>query len=233
MKKHLLKTLLLCGLLATSSAAAQNLKDAYVGMKKKDFKKQFTHLAIAPLVAAPAVGLPDEMREMITQEVIKKFTKAKKKLILPDEVWQYRTQFVSLYPEGVNDKNRSAIEDHAYRELLFRHPIDGLVSIQVLPVAAPFNKDKAEWGGTSQTIKHSGDGFLGALTGKGYAGHIAASSIRVLVSDRQGAIVYRWEGGIEVMMQRKGKKLEALPMDQLWQNERRVSKAVRYALKPI
>ncbi|MEM7359723.1 MAG: hypothetical protein AAF431_11550 [Pseudomonadota bacterium] len=233
MIKHLIKLVVLCSVLLTSIASAQNLNDAYVGMKKKEFKKQFTHLAVAPLVAAPALGLPDEMRKMITDEVLKKLGKAKKKLILPDEVWKFRTQLVSLYPDGVTDENRSAIDDHAYRELLFRHPIDGLVTIQVLAVAAPFNKDKAEWGGTSQNIKHSGDGFIGALTGKGYAGHIAATSIRVLVSDRQGAIVYRWEGGIEVMMQRKGKKLEALPKEQLWQNERRVSKAIRYALKPI
>ena len=107
------------------------------------------------------------------------------------------------------------------------------MSVQVLAVAAPFLKDKAEWHGTSQKIQHSGDGFMKMLSGKSYGGNIAASSIRIVISDRKGKPIYNWSGGIEIMMQREGESLKQLPAENLWQDEKRVRKAAQYAVKPI
>jgi hypothetical protein len=98
-------------------------------------------------------------------------------------------------------------------------------------VPAPFANDKAKWHGTSQKIEHEGDGFFGTVMGKDYGGHIAASSIRILISDRTRKIMYNWSGGVEVMMQRNGEKLEPLPRERLWQEEKRVEKAIELALK--
>lgn len=212
---------------------AQSTKDAYLDIKKREFKKQFKYLAVSPLIAPESIAMPDELKNVVSNEVLKKLNKSKIKVLEPEQVLAIHQQFVELYPNGLDDSNRALIEEHTQRELFYQYPVDGLVSVQVMPVAAPFLKDKAEWGGTSQKIKHRGDGFFGALTGKGYGGTIAATAVRIVISDRTGKPVYRWEGGIEVMMQRNGKKLEALPVTDLWQKPKRVTKAVKYALKPI
>ena len=221
--------------LITLAAPSQavNSNDAYVGLKKKNFKKEFTYLAVMPVVAVPSVALPDTTKEIIAREVLKKLTKSKFKILKPETVQLIQDQFKSLYSAEEQKTNISLIGDHAARELFFRHPVDGLVSIQVLAVAAPFIKDKAEWAGTSQKVKHTGDGFLAAVTGKSFSGYIAASEVRVVISDRAGNPVYVWSGGVEVMMRRNGQKFEALPKDSLWLNEKRVVKAIKYALKPI
>jgi len=217
----------------SAPAHAQSTKDAYIDIKKKQFKKQFKYLAVSPMIAPASIAMPEELKKVVADEVLKKLKKAKIKVLNPEQVLSIHQQFSSLYSGGVDDKNRDVIEEHTHRELFYRYPVDGLVSVQVLPVAAPFLKDKAEWGGTSQKIKHRGDGFFGSITGKGYGGNVAATAVRIVISNRQGKPVYRWDGGIEVMMQRNGQKLEALPISDLWQKPKRVSKAVKYALKPI
>jgi len=224
--------LLVCASL-NSPAYAQSTKDAYIDIKKKQFKKQFKYLAVSPLISPESIAMPDELKQVVSDAVLKKLGKAKIKVLNPEQVLAIHQQFAALYPNGLDDDNRDLIEEHTHRELFYQYPVDGLVSVQVMPVAAPFAKDKAEWGGTSQKIKHRGDGLFGALTGKGYAGSIAATAVRIVISNRQGKPVYRWEGGIEVMMQRNGKKLEALPVSDLWQKPKRVTKAIKYALKPI
>ena len=233
MIKLILKLQVLTLIMLAVPLQAANLNDAYLGMKKKNFHKEFTHLAVMPVVSAPVVGLPDSMKQLITQEVLKKLAKSKFNTLEPKQVQLIQDQITNLYPASEQKTNVSLIGDHTVRELFFRHPVDGLVSIQVLAMAAPFAKDKAEWGGTSQKIKHSGDGFLAAVTGKSFSGYVAASAIRVVISDRTGKPVYNWSGGVEVMMRRNGQKFEALPKDGLWQNEKRVLKAIKYALKPI
>ncbi|MFT6408766.1 MAG: hypothetical protein ACJAQ6_002187 [Arenicella sp.] len=45
-------------------------------------------------------------------------------------------------------ENSALISEHTRRELLFQHPINAIVAVNVLPVGAAFIKDKAEWGGT-------------------------------------------------------------------------------------
>ena len=233
MIKLLLKLHVLALIMLAVPIQAANLNDAYVGIKKKNFKKKFSHLAVMPVIAVPAVALPEPMKQLITQEVLKKLTKSKFKLLMPQQVQLIQDRFTNLYPASEQQTHIAMIGDHTVRELFFRHPVDGLVSIQVLAVAAPFIKDKAEWAGTSQKVKHSGDGFMAAVTGKSFNGYTAASVIRVVISDRTGKPVYNWSGGIEVMMRRNGQKFEALPKDGLWQNEKRVLKAIKYVMKPI
>ena len=186
-----------------------------------------------PLVSAPVVGLPEATKKLIEDQVSAKLTKSKFNLLPANQVAQIKEQFSSLYPASASQASQNAIAEHTRRELFFRHPVNGAVSIQVLPVGAPFAKDKAEWAGTSQKIKHKGDGFLGTIMGKSYGGTVAATAIRIVISDRSGTPVYNWSGGVEVMMQRNGDKFEALPVDSLWKNEKRVMKAIKYALKPI
>lgn len=228
-----LRTFIVAVALLATPVYAQSTKDAFIDIKKSAFKKQFSHLAVMPVVVAPALGMPDEIEQLIIGEVLKKLKKARFTILPPPEFKSIQDQFSGLYPEATVDKNIAVITDHTVRELYFRHPVNGLVSVQVIPVAAPFANDKAEWGGTTQKIKHKGDGLFGAILGKNYGGTVGASAIRIVISDRQGKPVYNWSGGIEVLMQRNGEKLEVLPKESLWQNQKRVLKAVKYALKPI
>jgi len=233
MTNRILKILVLITIFSAAPVLAQSSKDAYLDIKKKTFKKEFKYLAMAPVIASSAIGMPDAMKQIVIDEVIKKFGRKKIKLLPSSDVMALYNQFAGLYPDGVQDRNRAAVEEHTNRELFFRYPVDGLLTVQILAMAAPFADDKAVWGGTSQKIKHRGDGFFGAIAGTNYGGHVGASAVRVVISDRTGKPVYNWMGGIEVLMQRNGKKLEPLPAEKLWQKKKRVVNAIKYALKPI
>lgn len=228
-----LKVLVMVLVLLAAPAQAQNLKDAYLDLKKSSFKKGFKQLAMLPVIAEPSLRMPPELRQMVADQVLKKLTKSRFSIVLPSQVKQLQDQLSSLYPDEALAAAQVAIAEHTTRELLFRHPVDGIIAVQILAVAAPFVKDRAEWGGTSQKMKHKGDGLFGSIMGKDYGGHVAASAVMVEISDRAGRPVYKWIGGIEVLMQRDGQKLEALPQEELWQKPKRVLKAVKYALKPI
>lgn len=237
MKILTIKALALClvfgVMINVQSAHAQSTKDAYIGIKKKDLKKQYSHLAMMPVVAAPVLEMPENLRAMVSEAVVKKLTKAKFKLVGPEQTASIKNQFANLYSGELSPKVKATISEHTRREIFFQHPVDGLISVEVRPVAAPFMKDKADWGGTSQKIKHRGDGFFGTIMGKDYGGHVAASAITMRITDRAGNVVYNWMGGIEVLMERNGQELETLPTSSFWQKPKRVEKAVKYVLKPI
>jgi hypothetical protein len=231
--KILMRMTMLSAVLMAAPVHAQKLSDAFMGEKEKNFRKSFEQLAMLPIQAAPVASMPNHIKELIRDEVVE-ILEDEDFVILPEtEATTIRQQLADLYTEPDNPAHKAAIEEHAARELLYRHPVDGAVSVQVLAIAAPFANDKAEWDGTSQKMEHKGDGFFGTVMGKDYGGHVAASTIRIEVTDRSGRVAYRWAGGIEVMMSRNGTTLEPLPTEQLWQSEKRVKKAVAYALKPF
>jgi len=229
MTKQISNALLLVSLLFSTQSFAQNLKDAYIDTNKKTFKKEFNHLAIMPLQVAPTVKPPETIRQLIITEITNKFIKSNFNLLPTEKITAIENQFKNLYPNNLNDKQNTTITEHTQRELFFQYNVDGTLTIQILAVGAPFSKDKAVWGGTSQKIKHRGDG----LFSKGYEGYTSASAIRVIVADRSGKVAYRWEGGIEVMKSRNGTKFEDLPKESLWQNEKRIRNAIKYVLKPL
>ncbi len=220
-------------LLAATPLQAQKLKDAYIDIKEKTLRKEYSNLAMLPVVAASSAHAPQAIIERIAAQVREIMEDEDFTLLPPEEVAAIRAEFAALYSEPSAAENQAAIDEHTIRELFYRHPVDGLLTVQVLPVGAPFRDDKAEWAGTSQKIEHEGDGFFGTLMGTDYGGTIAASAIRVIISDRAGRPLYNWMGGVEVMMMRKGESLEPLPPEALWQSDKRVVKAVKYALKPL
>jgi len=208
------RLILLVLLFAVTPASAQKLSDAFINIKERDLKKHYSHLAMMPVKVASDMHLSRDNKERIARQIVELLEKEKFKIIPPTETKLIRDQFVSLYPKAVTAETFAAIEEHTLREVLFQHPVKGLVRVDVHVVAAPFSKDKAQWWGASQKIEHTKEGFLG-MGGGDYAGHIAASAIRVTISDRTGKPLYDWSGGVEVMMSRDGDKLEALPAERL------------------
>lgn len=223
---------------ATTFSGAQSSKEAFVGIKKSALKKEHQYLAIAPLDTAPDLKMPDAVRILIEQEVVKRLEKEGFKILPPQVMLEIRQQMKDLV--GLNDQvskedsqKIAAVLDHSYRELMLRHKIDGVVSLRVRAVGAPFMNDKAEWDGASQKIKHKGDGLMKFIAGKNYGGTIAATSLKVSIWDRRETLLYSWAGGIEVLMQRNAKALEYVPVSEFWQDEKRIKNAVKIALKPL
>lgn len=234
MKKHLFFVSIVL-LLASFNVLSESLKDAFVGESEKNLKKQYNYLAIAPIEAPDALKMPDSIKSDIEAEVTSALEKEGFK-ILParalQDIRDHMNQLVSQ-SSATDSEKEAAVRDHSYRELLFRHNIDGIIALRIKVVGAPFNNDKAEWHGTTQSIKHSGDGLAKFITGKKYSGTIAASSLSVTIWDRKESLLYSWPGGIEVLMQREGDSLNYMPEEQFWQDKKRIQKAVKLALKPF
>lgn len=239
MKHPVIRTLLISIVLVAIPLQAQSTKDAFIGVSKKELEKDYNHLVMTPIISATALALPASVEKLIEDEILKQFDKAGYEILPPSAFREIKDQFTALYqgaaPASDKDKakRQRALSDHSYRELYYRYPVKGLITVQVVPIGAPFNSDKAVWDGTSQKIKHRGDGLLKMFTGKKYGGTVAVSSIKISISDRQGVPIYYWAGGIEVLMERNGEALEPLPSSKFWQDEKRVLKAVKYALKPL
>ena len=113
-------SLVLALILVSVPAHSQSTRDAYLGMKKSEFKKSFRHLAVLPLVSAPVLAMPDELIPVITTEVLNKLTKAKLTLVTPKQVQAIRDEFTALYPADKQQEHRAIIGDHLVREVFYR-----------------------------------------------------------------------------------------------------------------
>ncbi len=236
--KRFISIIFISSIFLAYPAHSASSKDAFIGIKKSTLKKEYRYLAVAPLDVSPALKMPDSVKQRIENDIITRLKKEGFKVLPPEimrSIREHMRQLVSLdeNPDKEDTAKAAAVRDHSYRELMFRHPINGIVSIRVQPVSAPFRDDKAEWHGTSQKIKHRGDGLMKFITGKNYGGNIAASSLKVAIWDRQETLLYSWYGGIEVLMQRNAKSLEQIPPDQYWRDAKRIKKAVKLALNPL
>ncbi|MCB1661705.1 MAG: hypothetical protein KDI24_13595 [Pseudomonadales bacterium] len=237
-KTTVAKIILITLLSFTVTGHTASTKDAFIGINEKTLKKEYRYLAVAPLEVAAALKIPDATRTSIESEIINQLEKEGFKILPPKVIQDIRDHMRQLV--GLNDvteendvEKLAAVLDHSYRELLLQHNIDGVVALRIRTVGAPFANDKAEWHGTKQKIKHKGDGLMTFITGKNYSGTIAASSLQISIWDRRENPLYSWNGGIEVLMQRNGKNLEYMPENQFWQDEKRIKKAIKLALKPF
>ncbi len=236
--KLLIQIFIISLALVAQNGFAASTKDAFIGIKKKTLKKEYRYLAVAPLDASPALKMPDAVRRRMEEDIVARLKKEGFKVLPPEVMRNIRQHMRNLVAVGDNPGKEdaakvAAVRDHSYRELMYRHPINGIVSVRVHPVSAPFMDDKAQWHGTSQKIKHRGDGLMKFITGKNYGGNIAASTLKIAIWDRQETLLYSWFGGIEVLMQRNAKSLEQIPPDQYWRDEKRIRNAVKLALKPL
>ncbi len=208
-------------------------------IKKKDFKKQITNVALTPLNAPQMLILTPEMRTLIEAEATRRLGKTRIKNIgigPYSEVVDLFTKQVGglLNDAGELDSRRETLMlDHARREMRHRYPVDGFAEISLRVVNADFADDRAEWDGIKQKVKKSGDGFALFGGGKDYRGSIAAVSFQLAIYDRSEKLMFSQRGGIEVLQERKGSNLVLLPLDGLLTNEKRLKKAVQLAFKSL
>lgn len=238
MIKSCLALLLISCCALTSSPLYAASDDAYK-INKRDFNKQVETIALAPPEAPDWMNMPDRVKTAIEQQITKALSRKGFKVLPSSELQKIRDtmqQQVGGYqqPDGTPDPDKIlAVREHSLRELLFRHPVDAVLGINIRLVAAPFENDKAEWDEITQKVQKTDDSLYDLMTGGKYSGNIGASSLRLSVWDRSENLLYSNAGGIELVMKRNGKKLLQLPAEQLFLDEKRIQSAVKIALKPF
>lgn len=74
--KNLILTLLVIAItISASPLSAQSTKDAFLDISKSAFKKQFKDLAVMPLRASAVLAMPEQMKQLVMDEVLKKLGK--------------------------------------------------------------------------------------------------------------------------------------------------------------
>ena len=202
-------------------------------ISKRDFKKQYKTIALSPVDADAVFGMPDSVAVMIEEEITKHLEK-RGYTVLPSSVLADIRKTMEEQVGGVTNAETGetdmaklqAVRTHAFRELWFRHDIDAVATIRLSVSMAQFAKDRAEWDGVKQKIEHEG-------RDKGYGGTIAASSIGFAVYDHTDKIKYQHYGGLEVLQMRIDARLEPIPAERYFSDEKRVRKAAQVAVSPI
>ncbi|MCZ6643566.1 MAG: hypothetical protein O7F71_18485 [Gammaproteobacteria bacterium] len=225
---------LICTTSATFAADSPYLID------KRTFKKTIKTLALAPAEASKTLAMPENIGYMLETEVANRLERMGYELIAVDNYRNIRDRmerqvggYAVTGSEALDADKMAAVREHAFREMLFRHDMDALVTIQVRHIGAPFENNKANWDGVDQKISTK-TGGIGELFGKGkYSGTTGASSLQISIYDRSDELLFSARGGIEVVMQLDGQSLAALPTEQLFLDEKRLLKSVRLALKEL
>lgn len=220
---------LLCALLTAIPASAADVEAFQI--KKKDFKKQVETIALLPVSSPAWMKMPAATAQAIEADISKRLKKKGYEL-LPPSVYQSIADTMQQQVGGfkqadgsVDEARVAAVNEHAYRELLYQHDVDAILAIRVRQVAAPFYKDKAEWDNAKQKVRHKGRSNV--------QGNIGATSVELIIFDRQEKLLFLNRGGIELLMWRNQQKFENLPTEELFQEEKRVRKAVDYAMDPF
>lgn len=200
---------------------------------KRDFKKQFKTIALAPVDAEPMFDLPASVARMLEEEVTKHLQKRGYKVI-PSSVLAEIRQTMESQVGGVTDPETGqvdaaklqAVRTHAFREMWFKHQFDALATIRVSVSQAKFESDRAEWDGVKQKIVAKG-------RNRGYGGSIYASSVSFAVYDQTDKLMYVNYGGLEPLQMREEAQLVPIPADNYFADEKKIRNAAQIAMKPI
>lgn len=222
---------LLC-LAVTGTAAAASKDDAFL-IKKRDFKKTYKVIALAPVDADLYLEMPDSVAAILEQEVTARLQKRGYTVIpssvLADIRKTMEDQVGGLkHPETgeIDAAKFQAVREHSFRELWFQHQFDALATIRVAVYSVPMESDRVEWDGTKQKLSYEG-------RGKKYSANVAVSSVSVAIYDSANKPLYLYYGGLEPLMYRKEEQLEPLTADQFFKDEKRIRKAAQIAVDPI
>lgn len=226
-----LTALFVCLLLVGVSASAAD-DDPFL-IDKRQFKKQFKTIALAPVDADGALQMPDSVAQVIEQEVTRHLQK-RGYTVIPTSVLAEIRKTMEQQVGGFTDPETGqvdmakmqAVRTHAFRELWFQHNFDALATIRVAVTRAPFENDRAEWDGVRQKVQAEG-------RNRGYSGNIAASSVSFAVYDHTEKLMYVNYGGLEVLQHREEAQLLPIPAENYFADEKLVRKATQIAMKPI
>ncbi len=219
-------------LLLAPVALAADKYDPWL-IDKRELKKSYKRIALAPVEAPPNLEMPDSAKRAIEAQVQAHLEK-RGYTVVPASVLKGIRERMTEQVGGLRDsatdeidmQRVNAVRDHSLRELWFRNDFDAIAVIRVDVIQAPIENDKAEWDGTSQKVKKKGGGLK-------YTASVAASSIAISIYDAAERPLFVNYGGLEVLVMRNKKEFLPLDASEYFQDEKRIKKAVQTAVKPI
>ncbi len=215
-----------CLLFAGTTLAAKK-DDAYL-INKRDFKKSFKVIALAPVDAAPYLEMPDSVAAIIEQEVTARLQK-RGFTVIPSTVLATIRKNMEAQVGGVTDTEYAkarAVREHSLREVWFQQQFDALATIRISVTQVPMESDRVEWDGVKQKVVYEG-------RGKKYSASISVSSVSVGIYDSTNKPVYLYYGGLEPLMYRDGEQLQPLTADRFFLDEKTIRKAAQLAVSPL
>jgi len=224
---------LMSALLFANVGVAASDDDAYLTMKKRDFRKTFSVIALAPVDADAYLEMPDAAKAMLEQEVTARLEK-RGYIVIPSTVLEEIREVMERQVGGLTNPDSGevdlakfqAVREHAYRELWFTQTFDALATIRVSIEKVPMESDRVEWDGVKQRLETEGRSHK-------YAASISVSSVSVSIYDKNNSPIYRFYGGLEPLMYRNGEQLLPLEVSKLFLDEKRIRKAAQVAVDPI
>ena len=219
-------------LLVAGSALAAKKDDAYL-VNKRDFKKTYKVIALAPVDADSYLEMPPAVAAMLEQEVTARLQK-RGYTVIPSTVLADIRKTMEAQVGGITDAESGqvdrakqlAVRDHAFRELWFQHEFDALANIRLSVTQIAMESDRVEWDGTKQKLAHEG-------RSKKYSAKVMVSSVAVGMYDSTNKPIYLYYGGLEPLMYREGEQLSPLSVDKFFLDEKRIRKAAQIAVDPI
>jgi hypothetical protein len=194
-------------------------------ISRDEFRRDVKVIALMPVEAPAWMELPAAAAARIDRAIANRLTKEKYALLPATTYARIQEKMLSHIDDPTDARQRSAATEHSLRELLLRHRFDAFLQPRVVRVDAAYESDRSEWDGTKQSVKHKGGGK--------FSGKVAASSIEITIADRSQRPLFRGYGGIEVLMHRVDKQLIPLPSSDLFQDDKRIDKAVTIALDEL
>ncbi len=230
--KMLLASLTAMSLLASGVAASADPDEAYM-VDRRQFKKTYKTIALAPVYADPYLKMPSSIADLLEKEVTA-YLKKEGFTVIPSSVLagirSQMTEQVGGYATAdaseVDVAKAKAVRDHSVRELWFKEDFDALVSIRVTITRMPIESDRIEWDGAKQKIETKG-------RGRKYTAQIPVSSVSVGFYDVSDKPLYLAYGGLEALMYRDGEQLQPFDVDRFFKDEKRIRRAAKLAVDPI
>lgn len=230
--RRLLAAFLFVAVIAAGPAHAASKDEAFL-INKRDFKKQYKVVALAPVDAEPYLEMPDSVAAMLEQEITARLQK-EGFTVLPSTVLGSIRKSMEEQVGGVEDAETGntnpakarAVRDHAFRELWFREQFDALVTIKVGIYQVPAENDRVEWDGAKQKLAYEG-------RSKKYQATVSVSSVSVSFYDKTNKPIYLYYGGLEPLMYRADEQLQPMTADKFFLDEKRIRKAAQIAVDPL
>jgi hypothetical protein len=223
--------MLAAALIATGATAAED--DPPFKIDKREFEKNIKSIALAPTESDPYLPLSEAVKAMLEQEVRARLEKRGYQVLPSTVLAGIRAEMTAQVggaqgPESGQPDGAalSAVREHAFRELWFRHPIDAIAIPRVRVFSMPMESDRVEWHGAEQSLEHTGKKVE-------YAANVSVSSVVVAIFDSKDAPLYVGYGGLEPLMRREGEQLQPLPVEQLLRDEEKIRKATQMAVKAL
>lgn len=220
------------GLLIFGTAFGASDDDAFL-IEKRDFKKQYRTIALAPAEADPYLNMPESVAGILEEEVTARLTQ-RGYTVIPSSVLAGIRKTMEEQVGGIKDpesgrtdvEKAQAVRSHAFRELWFRHQFDALATIRVSITQVAMENDRVEWDGARQKLEYEG-------RSKDYSATVSVSSVALALSDASEKPLYLCYGGLEPLMYRADDQLQPLQVEVFFRDEERIRKAAQIVVDPF